>query len=69
MIHIFQGDWDYAFNPNDTKYKDFYLSIGEQVEVKMMYQKNTFKYMENPALQIKVKKVLQLIKIFRGNVN
>ncbi|XP_013141070.1 PREDICTED: antichymotrypsin-2-like [Papilio polytes] len=49
----FKGDWDYAFNPNDTKHKDFYLSIGEQVEVKMMYQKNTFKYMENPALQIK----------------
>ncbi|XP_068630437.1 antichymotrypsin-2-like isoform X3 [Battus philenor] len=49
----YKGDWLRPFDPKNTQKKDFYITKDKKGTVNMMYQKGTFKYGENPALQIK----------------
>ena len=47
----FKGKWVSAFSASMTKSTTFYISPGETVKTKMMYQESDFNYMENDILQ------------------
>ncbi|XP_030033731.2 zonadhesin isoform X3 [Manduca sexta] len=42
----FFGNWKKAFNVNNTKNRDFYVTPNKTISIPMMYQENTFNYCE-----------------------
>ncbi|MEW5822112.1 MAG: serpin family protein [Cyanobacteriota bacterium] len=48
----FKGSWEVKFNKNLTKPLPFWLNNIDNVNVPMMYQKETFNYLENNGVQI-----------------
>ncbi|EDW72363.1 uncharacterized protein Dwil_GK20885 [Drosophila willistoni] len=47
----FKGKWLKPFTPETTLRDDFYVDLGQRVDVDMMYQEDKFKYVELPELK------------------
>jgi serpin B len=48
----FRGLWDRQFEKENTRDSDFFLMSGKTARVPLMHQMNTFRYTENPSMQI-----------------
>lgn len=48
----FKGNWVRQFNPMLTQQADFKVNAEKKVKAKFMYQKDTFKYYEDPNVQV-----------------
>jgi serpin B len=48
----FKGNWVRQFNPQMTQEADFKVSAEKKVKAKLMYQKDQFKYYEDPSVQV-----------------
>lgn len=48
----FNGAWKYEFDPEETKERIFNLEDGEQVQVEMMSQRNTYAHYQSDVVQM-----------------
>jgi serpin B len=48
----FNGSWKYEFDPEETKQRTFYLENGDNVEVDMMSQRNTYAHYQSDEVQM-----------------
>lgn len=48
----FNGSWKYEFDPEETKERPFKLENGEQVQVEMMSQRNTYAHYQSDEVQM-----------------
>ena len=47
----FNGNWEYKFDPQETRDDEFYMPDGNQIKCRMMKQENNFLYLENDDFQ------------------